>query len=503
MARPRVLLLDRPSPSLRALASTLEHEGFAVSQTDEPSEAVAILRRACCEVLLGEIGLSAGEVLEEARRSAHAPPVILFDDFAGLEQGAEALRRGAFEALSRPIPPADVLRVVRRALESHDLRTENNRLRDELEERRELGSVVSTDPRMHRIFATLLAVADSGATLLLQGESGTGKTRLARAVHEHCARRPGPFVEVNCGALPGALLESELFGHVRGAFTGAVRDRAGKFEQADGGTLLLDEIGTASGELQVKLLRVLEEGRFERVGDSRSRTADVRVIAASNADLRREVAAGRFRADLYYRIHVVAVEVPPLRERVGDVPLLARRFRETFAARHGRDVRGFTPAALAALCSHVWPGNVRELENTIQRAVLVATQPWLEPGDLRLERASAAPGSAGDDPPGPHHHAEGPAEVGMEGAADRPAEALRESAWARMLRELPPDTLKKSLETPERWLILRALETHRGSRSASARALGINRTTLFNKMRKYHLLSFPAVPLDDGRSTPR
>jgi DNA-binding NtrC family response regulator len=483
MSRPRVLLLDHPSPSLRSLAATLEHEGFEVAHTEQPAEAVSILTSGACEVVLGEISLSAEEVLAAAR-SADSPPVIVFDDFAGLEASLEALRQGAFEALARPISEAEVLRTVRRALESHTLRAENARLRDELGARRDFGQLSSSDPCMRRIFATLASVADSRATLLLQGESGTGKTQLARTVHERSARRAGPFVEVNCGALPSSLLESELFGHVRGAFTGAIRDRAGKFEQAQGGTILLDEIGTASSELQVKLLRVLEEGRYERVGDARTRTVDARVIAASNVDLEQEVAAGRFRADLYYRVHVVAIEVPPLRERVGDIPLLAERFRVSFARLHGRaDVTGFAPAGLAALCAQRWPGNVRELENAIERAVLVAAGPLLEVQDLFPER----PPAPSPTPSAPEHH--GPPN------ADWPA------AFG------PPDgALRHVLQGPERWLILRALEAHDGNRSATAAALGINRTTLFNKMRKYHLLSYPvgrrqASPAPDEAGT--
>jgi DNA-binding NtrC family response regulator len=459
MHRPRILLLDEPSASSNSLVRALEGSGFAVSRTGEPAEALAQLRAGECAVLLGELGLAASEVLSEALRLDSAPPVIVFDDFGG---GPDAARVGAFDSLARPVSSDDVLRSVRRALESHTLKLENARLKEELGERGDFGTLVSTDPRMRRIFDTLRAVADSRATLLLEGESGTGKTQLAHAVHAHSSRARGPFVEVNCGALPSALLESELFGHVRGAFTGAVRDRVGKFEQATGGTILLDEIGTATGELQLKLLRVLEEGRYERVGDTRTRTVDARVIAATNVDLSAEVAAGRFRADLYYRIHVVAVEVPPLRARVADVPLLAARFLARFARLHGRDVRILGQEALQALCSHSWPGNVRELENALERAVLVTRGPELDPSDFWPEAPS------------------GPVRVA--------GTSTEFAGWEAG----PPAELKRALEGPERWLILRALELHGGNRSAAARTLGIDRTTLFNKMRKYALLSFPA-----------
>ena len=459
MDRPRILLLDRPSPSLLALAAALEAQGFAVTRTDEPEVARAAIRAGECAVLLGEIHLAAEAVLAEVHGRGALPPVIVFDDFAAADGLGAALRASVFDTLARPVADEEVLRSIRRALESHVLRLENSRLKQELDEHGDFGPLLSADPRMRRIFDTLTSVADSSATLLLVGESGTGKTQLAHAVHARSPRSGHPFVEVNCGALPGALLESELFGHVRGAFTGAVRDRAGKFEQAARGTILLDEIGSASNELQLKLLRVLEEGRYERVGDARTRTVDARVIAATNVDLEAEVAAGRFRADLFYRIHVVAIEVPPLRERVADIPLLARRFCARFARLHGRDVRGLTPEALHSLCAHEWPGNVRELENALERAVLVARGAELVPRDLwPADRHAPAPGTAS----------------GFEGWQDG-----------------PPAELKRALEGPERWLILRALELHGGNRSATARALGINRTTLFNKMRRYALLSFP------------
>jgi DNA-binding NtrC family response regulator len=468
MSAPRIVLLDRPSPSLRSLTEVLQREGFDVTQTAEPETALAAVRSGACEVLLGEVHLAAEAVLAEVRASVAAPPVIVFDDFAGLGQSA-ALLHGAFDALARPLPDEEVLRAVRRALESQSLKLENARLKQELGATRDFGDLVSSDPRMRRIFDTLAAVADSRATLLLSGESGTGKTQLAHAVHRSSGRAKSPFVEVNCGALPAALLESELFGHVRGAFTGAVRDRAGKFEQAGGGTLLLDEIGTATPELQLKLLRVLEEGRYERVGDTRTRAAEARVITATNVDLEEEVRAGRFRADLFYRIHVIAIEVPPLRARVADVPLLAERFRVRFAHLHGRAVRGFSAAANRELCAHTWPGNERELENAIERAVLVARGAELEPADLWPEGRSAPVAATGTV-------------AAFEG-------------WEAG----PPERLKRALEGPERWLLVRALEQHGGNRSAAARALGIDRTTLFNKMRKYALLSFPARAAPEQR----
>jgi two-component system response regulator AtoC len=460
MEKPRILVLDHPSPSLRALSGTLQAQGFEVSQTERPAEARRAVQDGECAVLLGAVSLAAEALVEALETPSEGPPVILFEDFGDSAEALSAL--DPFETLERPVSAEQVLRVVRRAIESHTLRVENARLRDELAERHEFGSLTSADPRMRRIFETLAAVADSRATLLLTGESGTGKTQLAHAVHARSARAQAPFIEVNCGAIPAALQESELFGHVRGAFTGAVRDRAGKFEQATGGTILLDEIGTATPELQVKLLRVLEEGRYERVGDTRTREVDARVIAATNADLEAEVARGRFRADLFYRIHVVPIEVPPLRERAGDIPLLAQRFAARFARNHGRELRGLSEEALRALCRHPWPGNVRELENALERAVLVAAGARIEVEHLWPGRIS---------------------ERGV-------ASVSRGQLFAGWSPE-PPDDLKAALEGPERWLLERALGRCGGNRSAAARLLGIDRSTLFNKMRRYDLLSFP------------
>ena len=466
MATPRVLLLDPPSRLSRDLAATLRGGGFEVAECADLDSALDALRAEGFDVLLGERSLGGERVLREAQRLPDGPPVILLDDFGSAEDAAEALSGGAFEVLSRPLPHEQVLRSVRRALESANLRQENRALRSTVDRSFDLDGLESRDGRMRAVFATLAAVADSDATLLLSGESGTGKTLLARAVHRRSSRAGGPFVEVNCGALPESLLESELFGHKKGAFTGAVRDRVGKFEAAHGGTLFLDEIATASPGLQVKLLRVLEDRSFEPVGDERTRHVDVRLVAATNRDLEEEVAAGRFREDLFYRIHVLAVELPPLRERRVDIPLLAERFVERFAGRHRRGVKGLAPEALAALCAAPWPGNVRELENALERAVLLAQGETVTAQDL-----GPGPAPGAEAPPG---------------------------SW----EDLPLGPLKQALEVPERALILRALRHHGGNRKETAATLGINRTTLFNKMRKYDLLSFPAGSPGPDDATP-
>ncbi len=455
----RILVFDQASPSTERVGALLHDKGYEVLSTEFPEEALEALRTGEVELILSEVRMGAQSLLEQLATEPRETPLILFEDFGGFGPDIEAAKAVAFETLPRPVSDEQVLSTVRRALQQIELREENRRLREEVGDRFSLGNLLSRDARMRRIFSTIEAVADSNASLLIQGESGTGKTMLARAVHEGSMRKDAPFIVVNCGAIPAALLESELFGHVKGAFTGAVRDREGKFEAADGGTIFLDEIGTASSELQVKLLRVLEEGRFERVGDTNTRTVDARLVAATNVDLAEEVAEGRFRRDLYYRIHVVAIEMPPLRQRSGDIALLAERFLELHSVRYGRSTPPLGEATTAALVAHHWPGNVRELENTLERAVLLSRGDPVEPEHLWPDSIPET----------------------------RPLAPAAEHPWA----ELPLGPLRQILEVPERFFIERALKACAGNRQSTASKLGINRTTLFNKMRKFDLLDFP------------
>jgi transcriptional regulator with GAF, ATPase, and Fis domain len=317
---------------------------------------------------------------------------------------------------------------------------------------------------MRRVLETARSLAGTRATILIEGESGTGKTMLARAIHELSAGDGAPFVEVTCGALPSGLLESELFGHARGAFTGALRDKAGKFEAADGGTLFLDEIGSAPLDLQQKLLRVLQDKTFERLGEVKTRSVDVRVIAATNEDLGALVAAGRFREDLLWRVRVVALSMPPLRERRGDVPLLVEHFLELFRREHGRPELELDPACLPLLAAWPWRGNIRELEHCVERAVLLAKGPRIQPPDLGL--------------PGPRE---------VPGSPTAPDRSLSDCLKRLFGGDRPP-TLREALAIPEREIIRLALELHGGNRQATAKMLDVNRSTLFNKMRKHGLM---------------
>jgi DNA-binding NtrC family response regulator len=409
------------------------------------------------DVLVADLhlpGLGGADLVDHVRRQSPDTQVVVVAAFGSVEDAVLAMHAGAADFLQKPFTADQLDLAIRRALETGRLLRENRSLKSALDDRLRIDNVVSSDPRMQRIFKTVRAVAGTRSTVLITGESGTGKTLLARALHRASDRAAGPFVEVNCGALPETLLESELFGHVRGSFTGAVRDRAGKFEEAHGGTIFLDEIGTSSAGLQVKLLRVLQDRILERVGDSTPIPVDVRVVLATNLDLAAEVRAGRFREDLYYRINVIAVEMPPLRSRRGDIALLAEHFLRRFVRETGRAVRGFARSALERLEAAAWPGNVRQLENVVERAVVLCERDEIDVDDL------------------PHD---------LDGAGSPTHEPSPMSMIEDTAHLLP---LKLALEGPERVLIERALRHFDGNRQRTAESLGINRSTLFNKMRR-------------------
>ena len=460
-----ILVADPDLASARATASILRARGFrSTACQGGPALDRALLGHEH-DVVVCEIALL-GSRSRPGARGPDAPDLILTSAFGSVEDEVQALRDGALACLSKPIDEEALLLSVLRALDARSLARENERLKSDLEGRRRLGSLVTRSAAMRRVLDLAASLAPTRATILIEGESGTGKSLLARSIHQ--ASGKGPFVEVSCGALPSTLLESELFGHARGAFTDATRDRAGKFEAADGGTLFLDEVGAAPLELQQKLLRVLQDRSFERLGEVRTRTADVRVVAATNVDLEAAVAKGTFREDLYWRIRVVALRLPPLRERREDVAVLAASFLDRFRAEHGRPPAELAPEALSLLTSWPWPGNVRELEHCIERAVLLARGPRIGAEDLGL-RAPSAPAAETNEP-----------------TADDLVSSLRSLFGGNR-----PFTLREALAIPEREILRIALELQGGHRQATARMLGVNRSTLFNKMRRHGLLGHP------------
>jgi DNA-binding NtrC family response regulator len=456
--KPRILILDEDRIILQSLAQFLRREGYEVRTTDRPEEAMGILESEQVELLLADInmpGVKTSEFLRELRRRfAHVVPIVI-TSYGSIEGAVEATKNGAFDYLTKPIVDEEIRVVVEKAARQQALLFENQSLRQQLNLRFGLENVIGHDHRMLKVFDLVEAVADSRTTVLMSGESGTGKSLLARAIHHRSPRRAKPFVEVSCGSLPETLLESELFGHVKGAFTGAISDKAGRFMAADGGTLFLDEINSASPAFQVKLLRMLQDRAFEPVGSIDTKTVDVRVILASNVDLQALVAVRQFRQDLYYRINVVNIRLPSLSERVGDIGLLAGHFLRRFSKEMGREILGFTEAAMSALQRYNWPGNVRELENAVERAVVLCRRPHIDVQDL-------------------------------------PETIVGTISTRRVIpnegeTNLNPLPLQTALEGPERRIIQAALDRNAWNRQATAAELEINRTTLYKKMRKYGL----------------
>lgn len=451
MKQDSLLLVDDDRLVLDAMADWLREKGYSVAEASTCRDAIRLTDETAFDLVLADIRLQDGdgfEILEHCRRSHPDTTVILITGYATAETGVEAIRAGAFDLLTKPLIDEELELAIDRALSQREVIEENAKLKAQLDLRFGMENIVGRDHRMLKTFDVIDSIADTKATVLITGESGTGKSLIARAIHRRSSRRDKSIVEVACGALPETLLESELFGHAAGAFTGAVGDKIGKFMQADGGTIFLDEISTASPGMQVKLLRVLQDFEFEQVGGTKTFRVDTRVILATNENLAKAVAAGRFRQDLYYRINVINIDLPPLRERIGDIPLLSEHFLARVCEETGKRVDGFSEEAMSVLQGYHWPGNVRELQNVVERAVLLGKNSRVTPEDLPRDLAISAPVAS---------------------------------------RATTGRTLKQALEGPERQIILETLQHHNWNRNATASQLGINRTTLYKKMKRLGL----------------
>jgi len=460
-----LLLVDDEVALREAIAEQLMDRGFVVEQAESGEAALARLADFAFDIIVTDLrlpGIDGAAVLEAALERYPEIVAIVVTGFGTVKDAVEAIKRGASDFVSKPFQIDELLHALASALEQRRLKSENAYLRAQLDQRYRFEGIIGKSPVMTKLFQLLETVAATTSTILITGETGTGKEIVARAIHHNSPRRANRFVALNCSAIPETLLEAELFGHVRGAFTGAVGNRQGRLEQAHKGTLFLDEVGTMSSALQMKLLRVLQEREFDRVGDSHTIKVDVRVIAATNSDLRKMVDDGQFREDLYYRLNVIPARLPPLRERKDDIPLLARHFLEKFRA-DGPSSDASPPVrvsqdAMRRLMSYPWPGNVRQLENLVERMMA------FNGGRRQIE------------------------------IADLPAEILEETPGASPLittdMDLPENgiSLETVMLTIERDLIRRSLERTHGNKGQAARLLNLKRTTLVEKLKRLERL---------------
>jgi two-component system response regulator HydG len=448
MSENRILLVE-DDESLRLTQSMyLEREGFLVTAVGRGEEALGRIATDLYQAVVTDLRLDEVDglkVLAAAKERSPETEVILITGFGSVDTAVEAMKAGAYDYLTKPVDPDDLVLTLRKAVERQQLRRQVAYLQKEIVQQAGIGHIVAVSPEMRRIMALIQQMAQNDATVLIEGESGTGKELMARYIHHSGGRADGPFVAINCGALPENLLESELFGHVKGSFTGAVKDKKGLFEVADDGTLFLDEVGETSPSFQVKLLRVLEDGTFRRVGGTAEHRVDVRVIAASNKELTQLVQRDRFRRDLYYRLKVIPIYLPPLRKRVPDIKPLAEHFVREYANRMGRRQISLSAEAIDRLQKHTWPGNVRELENAIERALIFCQGEEIQAADLPLE------------------------------ACTPPVDEFDSGGISTDM----------TLETTEKVHILRVLEYCQWNRSRAAQELGIGYNTLWRKMKKY------------------
>jgi two-component system, NtrC family, response regulator PilR len=452
MSTGSILLVDDETKILNALASALRGEGHEVTVASSGREAQRLLAQRVFDLLVIDnlmpdvTGLDVIRELTAASPEGERPQLLMMTAHATIESAIEAMKLGALDYLQKPFDVDELLVVVNRALDHQRLRTQHRYLISERDAEFNHYGIVGRNRRMQEVIQTAKVVAKTKSTILITGETGTGKEMVARAIHYHSAQRDMPLIKVNCAAIPESLLESELFGHVRGAFTGATTSKKGKFALADGGTIFLDEIGTMSAALQSKLLRVLQEREFEPLGSERTQKVDVRVIAATNRDLRQMVADGRFQEDLYYRLNVIPIHIPPLRERRDDIPVLVEHFVEKHAQRAGKRIQGLAPGVLEALQTADWAGNVRELENTVERAVVLTPSSVISPEVVRILGVATTSASG-----------------------------------------LPSMTLRQNLDWAERETVRRALDACGGVKKDAAELMGISQRALSYYLAKHRV----------------
>jgi two-component system response regulator HydG len=447
-----ILVVDDDLSHLKTLKTIITSWGYKAFEADDGTKAVELVKERPYDLILMDVRMaemSGIEALKQIKEYNPSIPILIMTAYSSVDSAVEALKAGAYDYLTKPLD-FDVLKLtLERALEHTNLKAENKNLKDKLSADYDLKNIIGTSKAMKELVDMLAMVAPSEATVLITGESGTGKELIARSIHYNSPRKDHSLVIVNCAALTETLLESELFGHEKGAFTGADKRREGRFMQANKGTIFLDEIGEMSPMMQAKLLRVIQEREIQRVGSDDALKVDVRILAATNRKLENDVADGKFREDLYYRLNVVTVDVPPLRDRQDDIPLLAQHFLEKYSKKNRKQVKGFSPTAMDILLKYDWPGNVRELENAVERSVILLNGDYISEKELPLNITQTY---------------------------------SEESNW---VATQPSNTEPRPLEEVEKEAILAALEASGGNKSETARTLGINRKTLHKKLKNY------------------